>query len=295
MIEKVSLNSLKFFYYVAELGSVTLASTKLFVTQSAVSKQIKNLEECLGLLLFDRVNKKLHLTAEGEVLYQCCQQVFAKLDDCLVELKTQQHKHKQLVLSCEPTLSMKWLIPRLAKFNLLNHGFEIVLLTGGGAVNFQEKSIDIALRRNDFDWGKNIYNEKIIEEYVVAVRNPKVEQTHTLLLSTSRSNLWQHINKSKLLSNDLLSYDYMQLEHFYLCIEACLAGLGTAIVSIFMIEKEISHNFLELEHPPVADGSAYHLLSDTPFYEDERKVIFKNWLKAEMLLSKEVFMAQFSI
>lgn len=290
MIEKISLNSLKFFYYVAQHGSVTLASQKLFVTQSAVSKQIKNLEDALGLILFDRVNKKLILTSNGSLLFACCQQVFAKLDDCLVDLKNQQYEKKQLVLSCEPTISMKWLIPRLAEFNSLNYGFEIVLLTGGGIVDFQGKSIDIALRRNDFEWDKNIFHEKIIEEYIVAVRNTRTDQTNTLLLTSSRPHLWQHINKSKLVSSDILSYEHMVLEHFYLCIEGCLAGLGTAIVSIFMVEKEISHEFLELVHPPVADSSSYHLLSYYPFYEDERKVIFKNWLKIEMTRSKEQFM-----
>ncbi|MBA2056321.1 LysR family transcriptional regulator [Psychrobacter cryohalolentis] len=290
MIEKISLNSIKFFYYVAQHGSVTIASQKLFVTQSAVSKQIKNLEDALGLVLFDRVNKKLVLTPNGRLLFVCCQQVFAKLDDCLVDLKNQQYEKKQLVLSCEPTISMKWLIPRLAEFNSLNYGFEIVLLTGGGPIDFQEKSIDIALRRNDFEWSKGIFNEKIIEEYIVAVRNTRTEQTNTLLLTSSRPNLWQHINKSKLVSSEILSYEHMILEHFYLCIEGCLAGLGTAIVSIFMVEKEISHQFLELVHPPVADSSSYHLLSYYPFYEDERKVIFKNWLKTEMLNSKVQFM-----
>lgn len=290
MIEKISLNSLKFFYYVAQHGSVTLASQKLFVTQSAVSKQIKNLEDALGLILFDRVNKKLILTSNGSLLFACCQQVFAKLDDCLVDLKNQQYEKKQLVLSCEPTISMKWLIPRLAEFNSLNYGFEILLLTGGGIVDFQGKSIDIALRRNDFEWDKNIFHEKIIEEYIVAVRNTRTDQTNTLLLTSSRPHLWQHINKSKLVSSDILSYEHMVLEHFYLCIEGCLAGLGTAIVSIFMVEKEISHEFLELVHPPVADSSSYHLLSYYPFYEDERKVIFKNWLKIEMTRSKEQFM-----
>lgn len=69
MIEKISLNSLRFFYYVAEHNSVTLASQKLFVTQSAVSKQIKNLEYALGIPLFNRVNKKLVLTANGNLLF----------------------------------------------------------------------------------------------------------------------------------------------------------------------------------------------------------------------------------
>ena len=59
MIERISLNSLKFFYFVAKYGSVTLAAKKLFVTQSAVSKQTYNLEEALNTTLFDRKIKHL--------------------------------------------------------------------------------------------------------------------------------------------------------------------------------------------------------------------------------------------
>ena len=84
----------------------------------------------------------------------------------------------------------------------------------------------------------------------------------------------------------------MILEHFYLCIEGCLAGLGTAVVSIFMVEKELSSHLLKLVDTaiPVADSSAYHLLSYTPFHEDDRKMIFKDWLKQQMLDSKQQFM-----
>lgn len=80
MIERLSLNSLKFFYYVARYGSVTIAAKKLFVTQGAVSKQLKNLEEALGFTLFIREGKKLQLTDDGELLFDCCQQVFPQID-----------------------------------------------------------------------------------------------------------------------------------------------------------------------------------------------------------------------
>ena len=291
MIEKISLNALKFFYYVATHGSVTQASTKLFVTQSAVSKQIKNLEESLDMALFDRVGKNLVLTPDGAVLFGCCQLVFSRLDDCLSELKSQQNQQKQLVLSCEPTISMKWLIPRLAQFNQLNYGFEIVLLTAGGAVDFDGQAIDIALRRNDFEWGADIYHEKIADEYIVAVRNPHIAENKTLLLSSSRPNLWRQLSKAQLLQTDMRDYEQIRLEHFYLCIEGCLAGLGTAVVSIYMVEKELDNHFLQCVHSPVADGSAYHLLSAKPFYQDKRKVLFKDWLKQEMQKSEMGFLS----
>ena len=87
MIERLSLNALKFFYFVAQYGSVTIAANKLCVTQSAVSKQIYNLEDSLGIVLFDRKKKKLYLTSQGTLLFNSCQKTFTELDECLIELK----------------------------------------------------------------------------------------------------------------------------------------------------------------------------------------------------------------
>ena len=98
MIERISLNSLKFFYFVAKYGSVTLAAKKLFVTQSAASKQIYKLEESINLVLFDRKNKTLQMTKEGEQLFNCCQKIFNQLDECLIDLSSNKFEKKQLVL-----------------------------------------------------------------------------------------------------------------------------------------------------------------------------------------------------
>lgn len=78
------------------------------------------------------------MTEQGEILLSCCHQVFGQLDECLIELSQPKTHNKQLVLSCEPTLSMKWLIPRLSKFKKLGHDFEVVLLTAGGVVDFEK-------------------------------------------------------------------------------------------------------------------------------------------------------------
>ena len=124
MIERLSLNSLKFFYYVALYDSVTIAAEKLFVTQGAVSKQLKNLEEVLGRRLFIRDGKKLQLTGDGLTLFDCCEQVFPQIDQCLVQMaKEKKNEKKTLILSCEPTIAMKWLIPRLVQFKLRYHAW----------------------------------------------------------------------------------------------------------------------------------------------------------------------------
>ena len=116
MIERMSLNSIKFFYFVAKYGSVTIAAKKLFVTQSAVSKQIYNLEESLNITLFERRNKSLIMTQEGELLFSCCQTIFGKLDQCLIQLNANKFEKKQLVLSCELMCAEK-----TGGFNLVNY------------------------------------------------------------------------------------------------------------------------------------------------------------------------------
>lgn len=287
MIERISLNALKFFYFVAKYGSVTVAAKKLFVTQSAVSKQIYNLEEMLGIALFDRRNKALHLTPKGQRLFDCCQSIFSELDHCLIELSTHKIESRQLVLSCEPTISMKWLIPRLSRFKQLGHDFDVVLLTAGGAIDFENQNIDIAIRRNDFDWGEHLVSEKIADEYISMVQKPNKSDIKDVLISSSRPNFLKSLNKNKALKTLLAQYSKVELEHFYLCIEGCLAGLGATILSVYMIEKELEYDVLESLVPAFKDGSAYYLLSQSAFEEDPRKLIFLDWLKSEMMLSEQ--------
>lgn len=84
----------------------------------------------------------------------------------------------------------------------------------------------------------------------------------------------------------LKTYSKTELEHFYLCLEGCLAGLGATIISIYMIEKELELKALDQLTQPIQDGSSYYLLSHTSFKEDPRKIIFLNWLKNEMTQSQ---------
>ena len=274
MIEKLSLNALKYFYFIAQTGSVTDASKKLCVTQSAVSKQLKSLEETINVQLFDRAQKKLYLTQSGKQLYQTCQTIFGQLDDCLVDITKKTNTPKSLVLSCESTIAMKWLIPRLATFK---SDFNVVLLTGGGCLDFENGQIDLALRRNDFTWKNTLFSEKIIDEYMVFVE-AKNNTANRILISTSRPN-FQYTQ----LRND----EILEFEHFYLCLEGCLAGLGKTILSGYMIEKELKYEMLDIVEPIFKDGSAYYLLSNTPFEQDNRKIIFLKWLKQEMEKSEK--------
>ena len=291
MIERLSLNSLKFFYYVARYDSVTIAAEKLFVTQGAVSKQLKNLEEALGHRLFIRDGKKLQLTGDGLTLFDCCEQVFPQIDQCLVQMaKEKKNEKKTLILSCEPTIAMKWLIPRLVQFKLRYPEIDISLLTAGGEADFKVQNIDLALRRNDFEWGKAIYSEKMADEYMVGVsRHNHLAPMSQLYISSSRPKIWTQFKDAY--KTQFKHFQKVALEHFYLCIEASLAGLGATVVSAYMVEKELDFQILDMLTPIVQDGSTYYLLSASPFEDDLHKVIFKDWLIEEMRTSQTKLMA----
>lgn len=251
MIERLSLNSLKFFYYVARYESVTIAAEKLFVTQGAVSKQLKNLDETLGYALFSREGRSLILTDQGRILFECCQQVFQQIDQCLIQLQGEKKSQNILIVSCEPTIAMKWLIPRLGKFKQLYPNIEVGLLTSGGAVDFDTQNIDLALRRNDFDWGKAVYSEKIADEYMLCVGKQNTQLVDQIFISSSRPKLWQKFLEVQ--NGRFNELTKSVLEHFYLCIEASIAGLGASVVSAYMVEREIKYQMLEKLSPVYKD------------------------------------------
>ncbi|KAE9529862.1 LysR substrate-binding domain-containing protein [Testudinibacter aquarius] len=277
-IKALPLNAVKFFYFVAESGSLSAAAEQLHVTHGAVSKQLKILERHLGVPLFLKQGRNLVLSNSGTILYQCCRESFAGLESAVQRM---QHRRRQeLVISCEPTLAMKWLIPRISRFQQ-QYDFNPVILAAGGAVDFQRQGIDVAIRRNDFRWSPQLYAEKISEEQIGLVQRPHLTQLKKLHTHT-RAQAWQNWLQVSGLENCRYQGD-IYFEHFYLSIQAAIAGMGAAIASRFMVHDEIEQGILQAPHGFIADGSAYYLLSQTAFATCRNKTAFLHWLKKEMV------------
>jgi len=278
--KRISLNSVKFFFYVATYESVTTASEKLGVTQGAVSRQIKKLENSLNTILFIRKGNVIELTNEGTFLLNCCQNIFQDIDECLIKLNKRESNIKELIVLCEPTLCLKWLIPRINKFN---SSFKIKLITDEKTIEYN--NIDLFIKRNDFNKKDHIHYFKLADEMVFFVKVP-IYNGNTVLISSSRPKIWSNFIKEKLRNNTINPIHYKELDHFYLCIQASLSGLGSTFVSGYMIENELNENTLEPIIEPFHDGSSYFLLSHSPFEEDYRKISFRNWLSEEINKSK---------
>ncbi|MGR6980393.1 LysR substrate-binding domain-containing protein [Testudinibacter sp. P27/CKL/0425] len=276
-IKNLPLKALSFFYFVAEYGSLSAAAVQLNVTHGVVSKQLKLLESYLGTPLWLKQGRNLVLSPNGEILYQSCQLLFGELQSAVRKIQARQQR--DLVVSCEPTLAMKWLIPRISAFQQQS-GIQPVILAAGGEVDFTRQGIDIAIRRNDFQWSKQLYAEKIVDEQIGLLHSPQLNHTNRLHTHT-RPQAWQ--NWQQLTGETYPQYQGdVFFEHFYLSLQAAIAGMGAAIGSRFMVQDEVAQGILLVPYGFVADGSAYYLLSQTPFDASDVKRTFLRWLRTEM-------------
>lgn len=271
------LNALRFFEAAARVGSFVQAADELHVTHGAVSRQIRALEDRLGQALFERRNRAVFLTPTGLALQQTCDQAFAVLAKGLQAI-AQTAEEQPLVLSCEPTIAIQWLIPRLPLWQAQHPGWHVHLLTAGGPIDFGQQRIDLALRRDDFAWPHTYYAHEVGPECMGPVlRPPAAAAPWRQLHARSRPQAWAqwlHSNGHSLPHS--AGDDYF--EHFYLCLQAAEAGLGAALCSIYMASDALAQQRLQAPMGFTPDGSRYVLLSPAPLGSDAKHQAFALWL-----------------
>lgn len=283
------LTSLRFFDTAAKAGSFVKAAQELNVTHSAISRQIRLLEEYLGVELFERRNRAVFLTANGRILLQTTSSIFEQLKDGVEKIKNSTFPDV-VSLSCEPTIAMKWLIPRLTHFYQQYPHITVHLVAAGGVIDFTKANVDLALRRNDFKWSDNLCAVKVCSERMGVVVRPELDLKRNFahipqLSTTSRPNAWatwQNIKKVALPNSKTITY-----EHFYLCIQAALAGQGAALASFLMVADEVQSKQLAAPYGFIEDNSAYYLLSSKPIERGSAAATFTQWLIEQVSISIE--------
>ncbi len=276
-----ALTAFRYFDMAARTESFVRAAELLHVTHGAVSRQVRLLEASLGVELFERRNRAIFLTSAGRTLLETTRSIFEQLEGTVARLH-QQTRENVLVLSCEPTLAMKWLIPRLPDFQARNPDVQVHLMAAGGPVDFVRSGVDLALRRDDFQWEDGLHVQKICDEWVGPVASPHLKWPAKgftglrLLHSASRPGAWAtwlRLNKKSERGAERGDY-----EHFYLCIQAAVAGLGVAMASRLMVADELASGQLLAPHGFVRDGSSYVLLCPQLLAESDKCQRFTDWI-----------------
>ncbi len=278
------LKAFHVFHIAAESSSYSLAADKLHITHGAVSKQIKLLETYLSHSLFYKKGRGMRLTPEGELLKQYTNIAFDALDTGINKLKNT--KSNYLEVSCEPTLTMRWLMPRLSDYYKMS-GVDVRLSTAGGPVILGEAGLSMAIRRDDFDIPSDYGVHMLVEEWVGPVFSPeywdKVQNDHsniTLLHSKTRPNAWKEWS-IKANHGIYLNTSNQLFDHFYFCIQAATDGLGAAIGSYPLIADDLANGRLVAPFGFILSGYNYVLLRQSKELEMKEEQ-FQQWLESKL-------------
>ncbi len=166
------LKAIRYFESAARHLSFTKAAQELNVTHSAISHQIKALEEWLGVRLFRRLNRALVLTEEGQAYSQPVREAFARLADASRRLSMREQAGA-LTVSVMPSFAAKWLVPRLRGFRELHPEKDVRISATEKLVDFDREDVDIAIRYGRGNW-PNLRIELLMRESLFPVCSPKL-------------------------------------------------------------------------------------------------------------------------
>lgn len=142
-IPRVSLHLMRGFWASARHLSFTRAAAELFVTQSAISREVKKLEQQLGQPLFHRINRGLQLTQAGEELYRAVDAAFELIDATTERLA---NPDRNLAVTTTAPLASLWLVPRLPRFMQAHPDIEVRIAAHNDILDLAQAHVDIAIR-----------------------------------------------------------------------------------------------------------------------------------------------------
>jgi DNA-binding transcriptional LysR family regulator len=234
------LNALRAFEATARLNSVSQAAEQLHVTHGAVSRQLKVLEEHLGVSLFSKDGRGLKLTDAGIRLRDASGEAFDRLRSVCAEL-SQGSADAPFVLGCSGSLLARWFIPRLGRLNADLPDLRLHLSAGEGDLDPRRPGLDALLVFAEPPWPADMQVFELASERIGPVLSPRFArfealrqappqalQGEPLLQTTSRLQAWPSWAKQNGIDPDALHYG-QGFEHLYYLLEAAVAGLGVAI------------------------------------------------------------------
>jgi LysR family transcriptional regulator, glycine cleavage system transcriptional activator len=286
-----SMTSLRVFESAARYLHFSDAADDLCLTQSAVSRQIRALEDFLGLQLFHRIRKRLRLTEAGATYLPQVRLCLSQLEAATLGLLSHQGNGGILNLAILPTFGTKWLIPRMAAFWEAHPHIVVNFVTRSVAFDFATDKLDAAIHFGDVA-RSGLAAYRLMGEEVVCTCAPTLGlspgcaqisdlERHTLLQHTTRPNAW----RDWFAAAGAASIDCMKgprFEHISMAIQAAIAGIGVAVLPRFLIEDELAAGRLVLPFDIIVQSEhAYYLIHP----EEKRDVpavrAFRDWLLAE--------------
>ncbi len=270
--------------------SFTSAAEELNLTQSAVSRHIRALEEHLGAALFTRDRQTVRLTRAGDVYAREIRAALRYISSATLAFRANPGGGT-VSLGVQPTLGTQWLAPRLASFMEQHPDITVNLYTHLHAFEFTENTLDAAIHFGAAEWpGSEV--SYLMPERVVPVCTPELYERFSfrkcedllsapLLHLVSRPDAWERWFVAQNIQPTSLHGPLF--DQFSFVVGAALGGAGCALVPRFLVEKEISTGqLLELVAHPLESEEAYYFARPLARSLSGALETFHHWLLQEV-------------
>lgn len=285
------LNALRAFEATARLSTLAAAAAELNVTPSAISHQIKALEDVLGVRLFRRANRRLELTKDGRTLLPGLSDGFRRLALAVAELEANRHAGV-LTVSMLSTMAMRWFMPRLPRFQAEHPEVEVRISTTTRAVDLEREDIDMALRHGQGRW-PGLKADFLFRLETIPVCSPELPRSHApldtprdlsrhvLLHADTRPDDWRDwlaaAGTADLRPSRELTFDTTDF-----ALAAAIRGIGVAIADRHIVRDDIESGRLIAPFDlSVRHDSGYYLVYPEDRAGQPKGAAFRNWLLGE--------------
>lgn len=284
-----STAALSAFDAVARLGSFTAAAHALSLTPGAVSRHVDTLEGQLGAVLVARTNKGIALTEKGRRYAAGVAEILDQLRLLSLEAMSRDHAGT-LNLAILPTFGTRWLLPRIPSFVSANPDITLNFVTRIGEVAFDRDKLDAAIHVGK-PFSPALHFERLMPEIVAPVCSPafaslnRVEDARALLSMpllemVSRPSGWRNWFGGAGIAEPYR--EGMRFEQFINVAQACMAGLGIALMPLFLIQAELeSGQLVEVDVPRLSTGNAYYFVYPLEKADYQPVQRFGAWLRAQ--------------
>lgn len=285
------LAALRAFEAAARHQSFKNAAAEIAVTPTAISHQIRLLEETLGVRLFDRQPRKVVLTAAGQELYPVLRDGFASFATAIDRVR-HQNAARSVTVSVLPSFAAKWLMPRLARFQEKHPDIHLRLHASTEAVDLASGVADAAIRYGRGPYPGLVAEPMFCDSFVplcspaLGLKRPEdLAQTTLLHLDWLRRDeatpTWQRWAEEAGVSGQLPSNGITFSDDTH-AIQAAIAGQGVVLASPEMVKSEIEIGLLTMPFGPEISGHQYHFVHTGRGQNAREVAAFGAWIADEI-------------
>ncbi len=263
-----SMAALQCFEAAARHLSFTRAAEELHLTQSAVSKQVAQLEEMLRHHLFLRIRRRLQLTPAGSLYLTEVNKILVQVDMSSRYILSYGQETEVLTVATQPSFGVGWLIPKLKGFGKRHPNIHLDIHNELEPFNLLQAKADVVFFFGQGTWPGATCVELFGEEVIPvcapdllggrALGSAEELSQQVLLQSTSRPETWHEWFLEQGL-HSANSYHGPRFDTFYMCISAALSGCGVALVPRYLVAKDLAEGKLVVpwDHAMRSNGALF--------------------------------------